>query len=114
MHSREDFLPELKLAQFDSNPLNWHKLFGQFKSTVNLAVLKDDTYLTYLQLRVTGKAKTAIAELTYSGVRYKDALATLHQEFGQPHTFIGAHLDKLKYLKTLVTSKAKTAIAEFS
>ena len=26
---------------------------------------------------------------------YKDALATLQQKFGQPHAFVGAHLDKL-------------------
>ena len=46
MHSRNDHLPEWKLAQFDGNPLNWHEWFGQFKSTVDSAVLTDDTKLT--------------------------------------------------------------------
>ena len=57
MHSRKDHLPEWKLAQFDSNPLNWHKWFGQFKSTDNSAVLTDDTKLTNLKTLVTGKTK---------------------------------------------------------
>ena len=46
MHSRKDHLPESKLALFDGNPLNWHEWFGQFKSTVDSAVLNDDTKLT--------------------------------------------------------------------
>ena len=47
MHSRKDHLPEWKLAQFDGNPLNWHEWFGQFESTVDSAVLTDDSKLTY-------------------------------------------------------------------
>ena len=43
MHSRKDHLPEWKLAQFDGYPINWHEWFGQFKSTVDSAVLTDDT-----------------------------------------------------------------------
>ena len=70
MHSRKDNLPEWKLAQFDGNTLNWHKCFGQFKSSVDSAVLTDDTKLTNLKTLVTGKAKTAIAEFSYSGVMY--------------------------------------------
>ena len=95
MHSCEDHLAEWKLAQFDGNPLNWHEWFGQFKSTVNSAVLTDDTKLTYIKTLVTGKAKTTIAEFSYSGVMYKDALATLQRKFGQPDAIVGAHLDKL-------------------
>ena len=64
MHSRKDHLPEWKLAQFDGNPFNWHEWFGQYKSTVDSAVLTDDTKLTYLKTLVTGKAKTAMAEFS--------------------------------------------------
>ena len=95
MHSRKDHLPEWKLTQFDGNPLNWHEWFGQFISTVNSAILSDDEKLTYLKTLVVGKAKSAIAEYSYSGVLYKDALATLQRKFGQPHAVVGAHLDKL-------------------
>ena len=79
MHSRKDHLPDWKLAQFDANPLNCHERFGQFTSTVNSTVLIDDMKLTYLKTLVTGKAKTAIANLSFSGVMYKDALFTLQQ-----------------------------------
>ena len=95
MHSRKDHLPEWKLTQFDGNPLNWHEWFGQFISTVDSAILSDDEKLTYLKTLVVGKAKSAIAEYSYSGVLYKDALATLQRKFGQPHAVVGAHLDKL-------------------
>ena len=95
MHSRKDHLPEWKSAQFDGNPLKWHEWFGQFKSTVDSAVLIVDTKLKYLKTLVTGKAKTAIPEFSYSRVRYKDALTTLQRKFVQPHAFVGAHPNKL-------------------
>ena len=95
IHSRKSHLPEWKLTQFDGNLLNWHEWFGQFISTVNSAILSDDEMPTYLKTLVVGKAKSAISEYSYSGVLYKDALATLQREFGQPHAVVGAHLYKL-------------------
>ena len=73
MHSRKDHLPEWKLAQLDGNSLNWHEWFGQFKFTVDSAVLTDDTKLTYLKTLVTGEAKIAIAQFSFGGDMYKDA-----------------------------------------
>ena len=57
--------------------------------------MTDDVKLTYLRTLVTGKAKTAIAELAYCGVMYKEALKTLERNFGQPHAVVSAHLVKL-------------------
>ena len=111
MQSRKDHLLEWKLAQFDGNPLNWHEWFGQLKSTVDSAVLTDDTKLTYLKTLVTGKAKTAIAEFSYSGVMYKDALATLQRKFGQPHAIVGAHLDKLNTFPPLKMHNSENVIS---
>ena len=68
MHSQKDHLPEWKLTQFDGNPLNWHEWFGQFISTVDSAILSDDEKLTYHKTLVVGKATSAIAEYSYSGV----------------------------------------------
>ena len=107
MNSRKDHLLERKLAQVDGNPLNWHECFGQFKST---AVLTDDTKLTYLKTLVTGKAKTAIAEFSYSGVMYKDALATLQRKFGQPHAIVGTHLDKVNTFPQLRMHNSENVI----
>ena len=106
MHSQKDHLLEWKLTQFDGNPFNWHEWFGQFISTVNSAILSDDEKLTYLKTLVVGKAKSAIAEYSYSGVLYKDALATRQRKFGQPH----AHLDKLSNYPPLKMHNSENVI----
>ena len=38
---------------------------------------------------------SAKAEYSYSGVLYRDALATLERKLGQPHAVVGAYLAKL-------------------
>ena len=101
LHSRKDRLPELNLEVFDGEPLNWYEWFGQFQATVDSAMLTDDEKLKYLKTHVKDKAKSTIAEYGYSGVLYKDALATLQRKFGQPHVVVGAHLDKLKNFSAL-------------
>ena len=111
MHIRKYHLLEWKLAQYDGNPLLWHECFGQFKSTVDSSVLTDDTKLTYLNTLVKGKAKTAIAEFSYRGVMYKDALATLQRKFGQPHAIVGAHLDKLNSFPPLKMHNSENVIS---
>ena len=57
-----------------------------------------------------GKAKAAIAEYSYSGVLYKDALATLQRKFGQPHAVVGAHLDKLNNFPPLKMHNSENVI----
>ena len=86
----------------DSNPLNCHERFGQFKSTVDSIVLNDDTKLTYLKALVAGKAKNALAEFSSSGVMYTYAMVTLQRMFGQLQAFVGAHLDKLSVFISLM------------
>ena len=110
LHSQKDHLPEWKLTQLDGNPLNWHEWFGQFISTVDSALLSDDEKLTYLKTLVMGKAKSAIAEYSYSGVLYKDALAFLQRTFGQPHGAVGAHLDKLSNFLPLKMHNSENVI----
>ena len=58
-----------------------------------------------------GKAKSAIAEYSYSGVLYKDALATPQRKFGQPHAVVGAHLDKMKNFPPLKIHNSENVIA---
>ena len=111
MHSRKDHLPEWKLAQLDGNPLNWHEWFGQLKSTVDSAVLTDDTKLTYLKTLVTGEAKTATAEFSFEGVMFKDALAALQRNLRQPHANVGAHLDKLNTFLPLKMHNSENVIS---
>ncbi len=93
---RRDPLPEWKLDKFDGNPLDWHEWFGQFVSTVDSAQLSDDIKLKYLKTLVTGKAKTAIAEFSYCGKMYVEALQTLERKFGQLQVVVDSHLEKLR------------------
>ena len=62
------------------------------------------------QTTVVGKAKSAIAEYSHSGVLYKDALATLQRNFGQPHALVGAHLDKLSNFPPLKMHNSENVI----
>ena len=114
MHSQKDHLPEWKLTQIVGNPFNWHEWFGQFISMVDSAILSDDEKLTYLKTLVVGKAKSAIAEYSYSGVPFKDALGTLQRKFGQPHAVVGAQLDKLKNFPPLKMHNSENVIGFFS
>ena len=86
----------METCQYNGDPLQWHKWYGQFKSAIDSQSLTDDVKLTYLKSLVSGKAKkTAIAEFAYCGLMYKDALRTLERKFGQPQAVVSAHLDKL-------------------
>ena len=93
--TKKDHLPEWKLAQYNGDPIQWHEWFSQFKSALDSAPLTDDVKLTYLKTLVTGKAKTAIAELGYCGTMYRDALKTLERKFGKPQAVVTAYLEKL-------------------
>ena len=79
-------------------------------STVDSALIRFDEKLTYLETLVVGKAKTAIAEYSYSGVLYTDAIATLQRKFRQPHAVVGAHLDKLSYFPPLKMHNSENVI----
>ena len=93
--TKKDHPPEWKLAQYSGDPIQWHEWFGHFKNAIDSASLTDDVKLTYLKTLVTGKAKTAIAEIAYCVAMQKDALKTLERKFGQPEAVVSAYLDKL-------------------
>ena len=67
---RKGPLPEWNLSKYDGDPLQWSEWYGQFKSAVDSALLSDHEKLTYLKTLVTGKAKLAIADVSYSGEFY--------------------------------------------
>ena len=47
---RNEPLPKWKLSQYNGDPLQWHKWYGQFKSAFDSQCLTDDVKLTYLRL----------------------------------------------------------------
>ena len=67
--------------------------------------------MTYLKTFVTGKAKNPIAEFSYNGVMYKDALATLQRKFGQLHAIVGGHLDQLNTVPLLKMHSSENVIS---
>ena len=93
--SRKDVLPEWNLSEFDGDPLNWPEWFCQFNSTVNSAAISDDAKMNYLKTYVKGEAAPEIAHLAYCGTMYKEALEALQRQFGQPHSIVAAHLERL-------------------
>ena len=75
--------------------MHWSEWYGQFKSAVDSTLLSDHEKSTYLKTLVTGKAKLAIADVSYSGEFYQESLRTLERKFVQPQIFVGAYLDKM-------------------
>ena len=109
--NRKDPLPEWKLSQNNVDPLHWHERFGQYVSAVDSARLSNDVKLTYLKTLVTGKTKIAIAEFSYSGVMYKDAVTPLIRKTGQSQTVFIAHLDKLNCFSPLKMHNSDSIIS---
>ena len=70
-------LPELKLAEFSGDPLEWPEWSGLFLSTVHAANINTNVKNNHLKTLVTGKAKGAIAGLCYTGDMYDVAWNTL-------------------------------------
>ena len=109
--SRKDYPSEWKLAQYNGDPLQWHKWFGRFESAIGSPPLTDDVKMTYLKTLVTGKAKTAIAEFGYCGTMYKDPLKALERKLGQPQAVLSAYLDKLSKLLPLKLHNSESVIS---
>ena len=66
--------------------------------------------LVTMKIYVVGKAKCAIAEYSYSGVLYKDALATHQRKFGHKHSVVVTHLDKLSSFPDLKMHNSENVI----
>ncbi len=92
----ERSLPQWKLPTFDGNPLEWPEWQGLFQSTIGRANISDDEKMNYLKTLVSGKAKTAIQGMGFTGRMYRRAWTTLELRFGQPHLIVSAQLSKLQ------------------
>ena len=60
-------LPKLKLSSFDGNPLEWPEWSNMFKATVHHLDIPDSEKMSHLKTLLTGKAKSAISGMGYSG-----------------------------------------------
>ena len=74
-------LPKLVLDKFAGDPLEWS---GQIIATVDQAGVPESVKMNYLKSLVTGRAKSSIDGMGYSGGMYQVAWQTLEQDFGRP------------------------------
>ena len=63
-------LPKLKLSSFNGNPLEWPDWSNMFKATVRHCDIPDSEKMSHFKTLMTGKAKSAISRMGYSGEFY--------------------------------------------
>ena len=88
-------LPKLVLDKFAGDPLEWPEWSGQFLATVDQAGVPDSVKMNYLKTIVTGRAKSSIDGMGYSGGMYQVAWQTLEQDFGRPELVVNAQLKRI-------------------
>ena len=89
-------LPKLRLNNFDGNPLEWPEWSSMFIATVDKRTIPDSEKMSHLKTLLTGKAKSAISGMGYSGQFYSAAWNILERKFGRPHVIIDAQLESLR------------------
>ena len=94
--SRSSQLPRLKLSSFDGNPLEWREWSNMFKSTVHHRDIPDSEKMSHLKTLFTGKAKSALSGMGYSGQFYAQAWELLGGKFGRPYLVVETQLNLLR------------------
>ena len=89
-------LPKLKLSSFDGNPLAWPEWSNMFKATVHHRDIPDSEKMSHLKTLLTGKAKSAISWMGYSGDFYAQAWELLGRKFGRPYLIVDTQLNILR------------------
>ena len=100
-------LPKLKLSSFDGNPLEW------FKAMVHHRDIPDSEKMSHLKTLLTGKAKSAISGMGYSGEFYAQAWELLGRKFGRPYLIVDAQLNILRKQQQ-IRKHDSTAIINYS
>ena len=95
-YSGSSSLPKLKLNNFDGNPLEWPEWSSMFIATVDQRPIPDSEKMSHLKTLLTGKARSAISGMGYSGQFYGAAWNILERKFGRPHVIIDAQLESLR------------------
>ena len=95
-YSGSSSLPKLKLNNFDGNPLEWPEWSSMFIATVDQRPIPDSEKMSHLKTLLTGKARSAISGMGYSGQFYGAAWSILERKFGRPHVIIDAQLESLR------------------
>ena len=75
--------PKLKLNNFDGNTLEWPEWSSMFIATVDQRPIPDSEKMSHLKTLPTGKARSAISGMGYSGQFYGAAWSILERSFGK-------------------------------
>ena len=93
-------LPKLELPTFNGNPLKWFEFWDQYNASIDSnETISDIDKFSYLKRYLSGKALSTISGLTLTATNYQEAIAILHNRFGDPQVQITAHMDSLIKLK---------------
>ena len=112
-YSGSSNLPKLKLNNFDGNPLEWLEWASMFIATVDQRPISDSEKMSHLKTPLTGKARSAISGIGYSGQFYGAAWSILERKIGRPHVIIGAQLESLRKASR-VKAHDSTGLISFS
>lgn len=89
-------LPKLDLNMFYGNKLHWCEFWDAFECTIHRnEKLSDIEKFSYLQSKIGGDAKRAIAGLARSGANYKVAVKLLQERFGKTQEIIDIHYKEM-------------------
>ena len=94
-------LPKVELAKFSGDPLENTEFVTNFKDNIESQVADESQRLTRLLAQCIGKAREAIRSCVNLpvGHRYSEAWKTLHENFGQPHMIVEAHMKKFREIQ---------------
>ena len=106
-------LPKLKLSSFDGNPLELPEWSNMFKTTVYHRDIPDSEKMSYLKTLLTGKVKSNITGMGYSGEFYAQAWELLGRKFGRPYLIVDAQLNILRKQQP-IRMHDSTAIINYS
>ena len=106
-------LPKLKLSSFNGNPLEWPEWSDMFKATVHHCDIPESEKMSHLKRLLTGKAKSAISGMGYSGEFYAQAWELPGRKFGRPYLIVDAQLKVLPKQQP-IRMHDSTAIINFS
>ena len=106
-------LPKIELMRYSGDPLEYVEFMTNFKDNIEAQVSDESQRFTRLLAQCVGKAKEAIRSCVNlkADERYKEAKKCLHENFGQSHMIVEAHMKKLRELQ--VRKSDATTLMEF-
>ena len=84
--------PKMKLSSLNGNPIVWPEWSNMFKATVQHRDIPDSKRMSHLKTLLTGKEKSAVSGMGYSGEIYAQAWELLGLMFGRPYLIVDAQL----------------------